>query len=338
VSAGPAIERLLAAVAGAGLAGAAAAPPGALDDAAALELLDRARAERVVGLLDGAVAAGAVAVGGDAARRVGDAAVEVASATLVVERHTLDVHAVLDHAGVEHRFLKGSVLAHAFGGDPSSRSFADVDVLVPGAAVDAAVQALLAAGHRRLYPEWRPGFASTFGKSVTLRSAGGIEVDLHRGFAHGPFGVAGPMTAVWQRPAATVAVGGVELPALDPSTAFVHTCVHAVAGQRPTLANLRDVARTLAHADLDDVDDLEGALRVRACVVAAVDLTVQRLALGPDPARDGLRRRAVPRTEQRWLDAYGPRAHRFRHLTLMGLTAVPTVRGKVAYAAAIARR
>jgi hypothetical protein len=332
------VEATLVAVATRGLPGHPEHPPTTLDGGAADELLDRARAERVVGLLDEAAADGSVLVGPAAARRIGEVAVEVAAGTLLVERHTIDTHRLLAAAGVEHRVLKGVAAAHRFGGHPGLRSFADVDLLVRGEALRDAVAALEDAGHRRTQEEWSAAFTARFGKSVTLRSPEGIEVDVHRTFAAGPFGVAGDIAAVWARPAAVVRVGGADLPTLDPSTAFVHACVHAVTGQRATLAGWRDVARILPAADAGAVAEVERALRVEACVTTAVQRAVERLSLGPDAARDHLRSRAVGRLDGAWLARYGPGEHRFRRLTLIGVSAVPTVRGKLAYAWAVARR
>ena len=336
MTAAPAGDLLLA-IAARGLPGATGIPATRLDDDEAAALLDRARSERIVGLLDDAVAAGAPEVQADAARRIGLAAVEVASGRLLVERHTLSVHDLLVGMGIADRFLKGTTAAHRFGGDPSLRSFADVDVLVRGADVEATVTALLGAGHRRLQADWKPGFAATYGKSVTLRSEDGIEVDVHRTFASGPFGLAGDIATVWEHTHATVVVGGVDLPCLDPATAFVHACVHAVTGQRPTLASLREVARILPNAGDADIEVVERELRVAACTTAAVRLAVERLALGPDERRDRLASRSISRLHQAWLGQYRQGAHRFRRVALIGVTAVPTMRGKLAYAWALAR-
>lgn len=338
----PSTVALLAGVAGHQLAGAAPLPPTNIDDDAAAWLLDRARAERIVGLLDEAVATGVLTLSPAAARRIGDAAAEVAGGCLLVERHTLLVHATLADAGIAHRLLKGVSAAHRFGGRPHQRSFADVDLLVPGPELDRAVSVLESLGHVRTQPEWRPGFAARFGKSVTLRSRAdnlgvAIEVDLHRTLASGPYGLTGDPAVLWQRPAATVAVGGVELPCLDPAAAFVHACVHAVTGQRATLASLRDVARLLSHVETGDVDSVAATLGTTACVTAAVGRSIERLSLGPDPRRDAIATRPIGRRDRAWLARYTAGAHRFRTLALTGVTAVPTVRGKLAYAWALAR-
>jgi hypothetical protein len=278
-----------------------------------------------------------VAVPDDAVAAIGDAAVAAAAGCLLVERHALAVHRLLDDAGVDHRFLKGFTAAHRFGGDPAWRTFVDVDVLVPGHRLDEVVAALESAGHRRLQPEWRPGFAARYGKSVTLRSDDGIEVDLHRVLASGPFGlVAGP-GPLWAAPPAVVEVGGERLPCLDAAAAFVHACVHAVTGQRPTLSTLRDVARIRTAAPPGAVADLERALGVEACVTSAAALAVERLSLPGDTGLRALGGRPVGRRQRRWLALYAPADHRFRRLALAGATAVPGVRGKLAYAWALAR-
>ncbi|MBA3621797.1 MAG: hypothetical protein H0W51_05695 [Euzebyales bacterium] len=44
-------------------------------------------------------------------------------------------------------------------------------------------------GYRRSWPQLRPGFDRRFGKGAPLRRDEGWELDLHRTFVMGPFGL-----------------------------------------------------------------------------------------------------------------------------------------------------
>ena len=88
--------------------------------------------------------------------------------------------------------------------DPALRSFGDVDILVGGADFDAAVGALAALGFRRRFVEPRPGFDARFSKGACLERADGLEIDLHRTLAPGPFGMLLGLTDLVGRRAACV--------------------------------------------------------------------------------------------------------------------------------------
>ena len=326
----------VAAIAALGLAG-APVPPHTLTDDAARELLARCRSQKLVGLLDQALGSDVIAASDDVADEIGAAAVVAASRCLQVERHLLAVHELFDRHDLEHRFLKGATVARRFEAHPALRTFVDVDVLVRGRDVDRAVAVLEATGHERSQPEFRPGFAGRWGKSVTMRVPGGIEVDLHRTLASGPFGVTGDVDALWAQPADLVAIGGVAVPALDPTGAFVHACVHATTGVRAHLATLRDVLRILPRTEREPLDALERALGVEACVTEAVRLAVTTLRVDPTPDAAALAGRPIPARQRRWLDLYSRPDQSFRRLSRAAVGAVPGVGGKLRYAWALAR-
>lgn len=322
---------LVARLAGHGLPGAAPLEV-ALDHDQGRRLLADARAEKLVGLLDQAVAGGAVRVPDEVADEIGDAAVDVAAWCLLVERHLLQVHDQLGGAGIEHRFLKGATLAHRIEPHPALRTFVDVDVLVPGADIDRAMAVLLGADHVAVQPEFRRGHLARYGKSITLRSAPGVEVDLHRVLASGPYGLVRGPEPLWARPAAAVALGGRSVPCLDLVSAGVHACVHATTGARTHLATWRDVARLLPIVDAEEVGGLADELQVGGCVTRAAARAGEVLGLAADRPGAALARRPIGRRDRRWLDLYERRGGSFRHLALAGLGAVPGVGGKVAYA------
>ena len=309
-----------------------------LDGSAGRALLDGARQDKLVGLLDQAVADGAITVPEEIADAIGEAAVAVAAWCLLVERHTLAVHDLLDAADIEHRFLKGPTIAHRYEAHPGLRTFVDVDVLVRGNDIPAAIATLEADGHRRNQPEFRADYDTTWGKSVTMRGANGIEVDVHRVFASGPFGLRASPAPLWVRAPTTVELGGRDLPCLDTDAACVQACVHATTGTRTQLSTWRDVARLLVVADAAALDDLASALAVDACVVRAAQRSWSVLSLEVDDEVARLGARPISRRERRWLDLYDDKGDDFRALTIAGIGAVTGLRNKVALVRLLLRR
>ena len=106
-----------------------------------------------------------------------------------LERWTLEVVQLFADAAIEVRLLKGPAVAHLDYPDPAWRAFGDIDVLVPSAQYDDAIRALLAVGGRRRSQEVRPGFDRRFGKGACVTLLNGVQVDVHRTLASGPFGL-----------------------------------------------------------------------------------------------------------------------------------------------------
>ena len=298
-------------------------------------VLARVDAERLVGLLDQALADGALVADDDSAQAVGEAAVRAHAWSLLVERHHLEVHRTLDAAGIEHRFLKGPTVAHRFYDHPGLRPFRDVDVLVHSEDLDRSAAVLQTHGHQRPIPQLIPGFDRRYGKSVDVRTADGVEVDIHRTLASGPFGVAS-LDPLWARPAATVIVGGDGLPALDPTAAFVHACVHAVTGARTVTSSLRDVAAAApADAEASDLEALAASIGVTACVAEACARTANAL----DPAPDAVHAMAtwpIPGRQRAWIDLYDERPG-YRRIAWATVGAMPGPARKARYLVALVR-
>lgn len=302
-------------------------------------LLAGATAHKLVGLLDQAVADGAVACDEPTATRIGGRAMEVAVWSVRLERHLLAVHDLFAGQGVPHRFVKGSAIAHRFYSHPGLRMSVDVDVLVPGGQLEHSLAVLATAEHVRLQPDPYPGFSRRYAKSVTMRHTTGVEVDVHRVIPDGPFGLRAPADELWERPDAGVRIGGREVPTLDPVAAFVHACVNAVASyDMVTLGSLRDVAQVgMAVADqIDEVHELAGALAVRACLAEAVAHATKELDWDAPASVREITAWPVSAREREWLDSYRePPSDRRR--ALLGCLAVPGVVPKAAYLGSTAR-
>ncbi len=266
-------DQLTRTVAAHGLAGSTLALPAAPLPAADFDdLMRRVRRQRLTGLLWAAVRQGAMPVTEEQAERAEWAHVESLAGVLALEHLLLDSVATLAAADIPTRVLKGPVVAHLDYPDPTWRTFGDIDLLVRGGDFDRATRLLAAQGHHRLHPEPRPGFDRRFSKGTSYRTADGLELDLHRSFTMGPFGVRLALDDLW-RSSEPFTVGGQAMHALPAEERFVHACYHAVLGETsPRLVPLRDLAQLALtrELDLDRVHRLVRASRGEAVVARAV--------------------------------------------------------------------
>lgn len=273
---------LVRAVAAHGLAGSTLTlPDRPLPDGEFARLLREVKAQRVTGLLWQAVLEGALPTTQEQASRAEWTHTEVLAGVLALERLLLDTVAALRAAEVPVRVLKGSAHAHLDYPDPSWRTFGDIDLLVHGADFDYAVKVIKGRGHPRLHPEPRPGFDARFSKGTSFRTDQGLEIDLHRTFTMGPYGVRLDTATLWDR-ADNFTLGGWTLAALAPEERFFHACYHAVlSGTMPRLVPLRDIAQlALAPAlDFDRVHQLARASGGEPVVSRAVRQAWHALAL-----------------------------------------------------------
>ena len=276
---------LVARVAAAGLPEPPRPPPEPMDDAHFDELLDAVTRERVVGLLAHCVDRLGWPVT-DAQRDALDARHEaMLSVDLVLERLLADTSRRFAARGIPHRALKGPVVARTAYPDPAQRSFGDVDVLVAGPRFDEAIALLTAAGGRARYREPRPNFTARFGKGVCVVTTDGLEIDVHRTFVAGPFGLAIDAHDLFAAPE-TIDIGGVTIPVPNAEVRFLHACYHT-ALTSPRITALRDVAQIAVATDLDVDATLEIARRWRgrAVVQRALALTRARVAAPSSPVR-----------------------------------------------------
>ena len=149
-----------------------------LPDGVWTALLAHCRSQRVTGFLALAVREGALPTRPDQAKEADTAHREAMSTVLVLERLLLDTADLLTGEGIAVRALKGSSVAHLDYPAPELRSFGDVDLLVRSEQFDDAVAALGRAGHRRRFPQPRPGFDRRFSKGTSFVTDMGTEIDL----------------------------------------------------------------------------------------------------------------------------------------------------------------
>lgn len=332
-------ERLIAvAIASDGLPGAAAALPAQpLDDGAWKRLGFEVTTQKLTGLLLDAVR-------GDR-MPVTDAQYELAShwheeqvaTALRLERLMLRVVPALTDHGLDVLVLKGPAVAHLAYRDPSLRLFGDIDVLLRAEQFDDAMGRLEQdLGFDRPWAQMRPGFDARFGKGATLRAPEGLELDVHRTFVFGAFGLAVDNADLFDSPA-RFEVGGRSLLTLDPATRFLHACYHAALGSpTPRLMTLRDVVEQLPGGvdEVERVLDLVRRWRGRAVVARAVRLVERRfdMTLAGPIVEDVRGYVATPQEERAVAAQVGPGASFARQV----VAALPYVEGLADRAAFLA--
>jgi hypothetical protein len=202
-------------------------------------------------------------------------------AALRLEQLLLSVVRELGRAGVQARVLKGTAVAHLDYADPALRPFGDIDLLVQGDDFETAAAVVSGLGFVRDFTEPRPGFDRMFGKGASFRDAAGFEIDLHRTFVLGPYGLRVDLEQLWAASRSFV-VGGERLSALDDDERFLNACYSAaISDATPRLINLRDVAQMLLHGRVDRrrVRMLARAWHAEALVVRAVNEAWRELNL-----------------------------------------------------------
>lgn len=302
-------------------------------------LLYRVREQRLTGLLARAIGDGAFGATDAQLDSIAQAHATEMAGALLLERHLISTVTLLAQHDIETRVLKGPAAAHLDYPDPSLRSFGDIDLLVRGADLDRAVALLERAGHERRYPEPRCGFDRRFGKGASLVGPQRIEIDVHRTLALGPFGLRISLSELWER-AIPFAVGGHKVLALPPELRLLHACYHAALGHRVArLVPLRDITQLLLFGDVDQGAVMAAAARWRGQVVLSHAVSRAWAAL---QVSDVL-------TVSSWAESYQPRAVEARELrcyhdpdasyagkAVAGLRALPRLRDKLAYGAALA--
>jgi hypothetical protein len=309
-------------------------PEEPLDAQAWAAVLAGAQRYRVTGLFRAAAADGALPTKPSQVQQAQAAHRNGLLRVMALERELVAVVDLLAGAGIESRVLKGSAVAHLDYSDPALRSFVDLDVLVRGRDIDRAVATLGAAGFRRTLAEPRPGFDRRFDKGMTLIARAGFELDLHRTFVLGPWGVLVDLDQVWDE-GEEFRVGGHVLRALSRLNRFLHACYHAALGDWPLrLGSLRDVAEMLRWADGNAtvVRQRAASWGVEAVVAAAV--ADSRRLLGTAPAgelSEWAEGYSFSSRDESWLDLHTRADKTFSAQAIATLRVLPRLRDKAAY-------
>jgi len=225
--------------------------PVQLTDGAARESFHWAATERLDGLWCAAATAGALRMS-DAALAAGRAGhLELLRRAVTCEATGAEAVSALTAAGVPSWLHKGIAVAQLDHLDPARRSFTDVDVLVGRDHLLAATGALQRAGFMRVEAAQYEWWERRFARSVVLRSADGVELDLHATVATGWFGEVLDHAALCRGLGDPVVLGGVTCRGLTPSARFLVSCYAAELSRGPGLRYLRDLAQQLLVTECD---------------------------------------------------------------------------------------
>jgi hypothetical protein len=329
----------LLAVAGYGLPGAERPfPSDALDEMSWTAVLAEARKHRLTGLLSAAVGNGtfpATAAQVTEARTVHR---HLLLRVMALERELVAIVDRLAEVGVESRVLKGSAVAHLDYRDPALRSFVDLDVLVRSIDIERAASELAAGGFRRTLPEPKPGFDRRFDKGMTLIPPAGYELDLHRTFVLGPWGLIMDLDDLWDE-CDELAIGARRMRTLSRPNRFMHACYHAALGDWPLrLGSLRDVAEILSRLSGAETPTRERAARwgAEAVVAAAVSDAHRLLGLPVGGNLAYWAREYTPtRRDESWLALHTRADKTFAAQALATVWALPVWRDKATYLRAL---
>jgi putative nucleotidyltransferase-like protein len=332
------VEDVVRRIASFGLADAAPEPSIGVVDDGWPAVLGQVVHHRLTGLAAAAASAGALSLSAEDHAQLLTRHREAMMCAISLERDLLEVGEALGAARIGHVVLKGPAVAHVGYPDPSWRPFGDVDVLVPSDRFHAACLVLSGLGYRRTFVDPRPGFAARFGKGAAHIGPDGLEVDLHRLLADGPFGYWVDHGEIL-RSTASFELGGRSFLRLDDTALALHACLHAVlGGPNPTLLQIRDIAQLSGQSDVrwEVLADQGKRWRLQAVLVRAFDLVERQLGDRALPvAAHEFRRSMRPSTqERRALRACAEQ--RFRgEREWASLRALSGVRSKVVYGASL---
>ena len=299
--------------------------PVTLDAAAGEYVLARAQFDRLTGFLATAVDAGVVVNGDEALRaKLREQWRDELRRCVRLEALAVRTAEVLDSMKIRWRLTKGPALAHLDYPDPAVRTFGDVDVVVHPSDWSAAIGLLSARGYRRQSPTLPGDYDARYGKGATLTTADGLELDLHRRFAIGRFGVRAAMEALFG-PSAAIELAGRTVPAFDGAGRLVHACFHAVLGGFRGLRAFRDVAQLVlvSGADWQSAFALARQWKAEAVMAAAVTGAWAGLRLDcGHPAHRAAASTVISRRDQRVLQTFAREAP-FRAQALTALSRLP---------------
>jgi hypothetical protein len=314
-------------------------PPQPLEASEWTLLIQAVRYHRLAGLLAAAVHDGDLSATQEQREEALGTHATAMRLCLELEADLLQTAELFARCGVQHRVLKGPAFAHLDYPDPAMRSFADIDLLVRSDHFDLAVEALTTAGFERKFAEVRSGFDRRFGKGASFRGPTGHELDLHRTFVMGPFGLALNLDDLWAS-SEQFQIAGRSFDTLDADQRFLHACYHAAIGRaRPRLSPLRDLVGMLQRkqrgVDVDRALALSERWQSSAVVARAVELAWDAFALPDDPLARWAREFSPTHRDQQAMRSYLDLDMGYAARSYAALQAVPGVRAKAAFAKAL---
>ena len=300
-------------------------PPVELDEPAAAGALAQARFHHLSGFFAAAVLAGVVVADDESLWAALWQQWHDELVTCVrLEALAVRTGELLDTAGIRWRLTKGAALAHLDYPDPGVRTFGDVDLVIHPSDWSTAFRLLSTRGYRREVPTIPGGYDDRYGKGATLTTGEGLEVDLHRRFAIGRFGVTTRTEALFGSSDA-IELAGRAIPVLDPPGRLLHACFHAALGGFRGLRAFRDVAQLIlvTSADWEATFEVARSWRAEAVVACAITESWERLELDVDhPAHARAVSTGVSRGDRRVLEMFA-RESPFRSQAMSAVRRLP---------------
>lgn len=329
-------DRLALAVAGHGHGSVHVLPATPVPDPIFDSLLEVGRRDRLTGAIAQLVAEGALPVTERQRNILTEGHLDWIRHVVQIERVLVDVGRCYSEAGIDVRVVKGAALAHLVYADPSWRVFSDIDLVVPSDQFDEAARlACTMLGGEQPVPEIRPGFDHKFGKEALIE-IGRVELDIHRTFVTGPFGLTIDLDDLF-RPGLSFHIGENRFSALDGASMFMHAAYNLALGDYPVrLCSLRDLMVVYERLNIDTSTIAATAVEWRSTAVVqrAAQLAVDLLGLDSSHGLANLGRLAVPRREAWLLRSYLTSARSYSR-PLASVVVIPGLRNKMRYATSL---
>lgn len=296
-------------------------------------LVQRVIEERLTGLLLAAIDDGCLPVDAVQERRARNLYLQEVRLGLRLEAALVEVLDRLDRMGVDHRVLKGPAMAHLVYRHPEHRPFRDIDLLVPGAHIGQVIASLERDGGERRFRRPHPGFDEHFAKGMNVRLANGLDIDLHRTLALGPYGLALDPDELF-RTSTPFDLAGRGALALGAEEMLLHAGYHAALGDwPPRLLPHRDVAELLLAGQAHEERVMALARRWRSEAPLALAITTAARCFDLDgtiPLVAWAERQVLSRGDRRTMDLY--RGGDSAALAAAGVFFVPGARERCRYA------
>ena len=296
-----------------------------LEGSAAREVLARAAFDHLTGFLADAVLADVVGVTDESLlSTLSQQWHDELRICVRLEALAVRTAQLLATKGISWRLTKGAALAHLDYPDPAIRTFGDIDLIIHPDDWSGTLNSLAAKGYRRQAPTLSGRYDHHYGKGATLTAPEGLQVDLHRRFAVGRFGVTSRMEDLFTS-SETIELAGLTIPVLNPAGRLLHACFHAALGGFRRLRAFRDVAQLIVvtGADWEETFSVARSWKAEAVVASAIKESWDRLALDlTHPAHARAISTTMSRADQRVLELFGREAS-FRSKALSALVRLP---------------
>lgn len=207
--------------------------------------------------------------------------------------------------------VKGPVLARHYYRRPELRSYVDLDLLVPPAALGAALESLESGGYRLLDRNWTM-LSQQLSGELHLLSPRGVMIDLHWDLFNdrATRDSYAMVTSSFFERSREVNLGSLRARTLDPFDTLIHTAVHAARSGGDRLVWMKDLEQILLAEHVDWSGLAARCAEHRARLPVAVMLRRSRATLGvpglPDAALDEVGGVGVWRWLGRGVDRLSP--------------------------------